>query len=357
MKKQIVLMALGAMALGCSNDSTSPVNANPDATSCGKGSISAGDVKTGEISAASCVRYDFAYTQDSVPFDSYSFKAEKGKGYMFLLENADVTQSWDALLELATVNPNTGEEQLLAISDDEGGNGFSRMYFIAPATGTFYIRAGAYDLEELSAYKLTARSCDSPIPQVTGTLDASTQTLSASDCMLAHPDFVDDSSHVKLFSLQIGPNETKTVTVSSDDFQPGFQIYGPAWGVPCDYEYEGCGGGWASVSESNTVSYTITAEGDYSCNNAFERPEHVGPLASVQSASFGSCAIFNYPGQYTVAVGSLSSSTGSFTISVDEGEPPPPPSVVGADVRSKNPTLNFLRKKPMRASQYLNRSI
>jgi hypothetical protein len=357
MKKQIVLLALAAMALGCSNDSTSPVNANPDATACSKGSISPGDVKTGAIDASSCVRYDFAYSQDSTPFDSYSFRAEKGKGYMFLLENADDTAYWDALLELATVNPTTGEEQLLAISDDEGGNNFSRMYFIAPVSGTFYLRAGAYDAGEFSSYKLTAKSCDSPIPQVTDTLAPSTQTLSASDCVLARPEFVDDSSHVKLFSLQIGANETKTVTVTSNDFPPGFQIYGPAWGVSCEYSYEGCGGGYASVAPSNTESFTITASGDQSCNNAFEAPEHVGPLASRQSAILAACQFYDFPGQYTVAVGSFYDATGSFTIAVSAGAPLPPGSVVGAEVKSKNPTLNFLRRKPMRAGQYLNSAL
>jgi hypothetical protein len=357
MKKQIVLMALSVVALGCSSDSTSPSSANPDPVSCSKGSISAGDVKTGAITSASCVRYDFAYSQDSTPFDSYSFQAEKGKGYMFLLENADLTNSWDALLELATVNPSTGGEQLLALSDDEGGSGYSRMYFIAPVSGTFYIRAGGYNMNDTSSYKLTARSCDSPIPQITDTLAASTQTLSASDCVLARPEFVDDSSHVKLFSLLIGPNETKTVTVTSNDFPPGFQIYGPAWGVPCNYDYEGCGGGVASVNESSTESFTITAEGDQSCNFGLQVSEHVGPLASSQAASVAMCQYFNFPGQYTVAVGSFFDATGSFTIAVSEGAPAPPASIVGAEVKSKNPTLNFLRKKPMRASEYLNRSM
>ena len=357
MKKQIVLMALGAMALGCSSDSTSPVNANPDATSCNKGSISAGDVKSGTLNSASCLRYDFAYSQDSTPFDSYSFKAEKGKGYMFLLENADVTTNWDALLELATVNPVTGQEQLLAISDDEGPDNFSRMYFIAPVSGTFYLRAGGYDEGDTSAYKLTARSCDSPIAEVVDSLAPSTQTLAATDCVLAEPEFTDDSSHVKLFSVQIGPNETKTVTVTSSDFTPGLQIYGPGWGVPCGYEYEGCGGGTAGVSSSNSESFTITAEGTTSCNS-LQPPEHVGPLASRQSANLGGCEFFDFPGQYTVAVGGPSfSSAGSFTFAVTMGAPPSPPSIVGADVSSKIPTLNFLRKKPMRASEYLHRSM
>jgi hypothetical protein len=355
MKKQIVLMALGVVALGCGNDSTSPSSANPDPSSCSKGSISAGDVKTGEINESSCVRYDFAYTQDTTPYDSYSFRAEKGKGYMFLLENVDTTTSWDALLELVTVNPSTGEDQLLAISDDEGGAFLSRMYFIAPVSGTFYIRAGGFDQTELAHYKLTARSCDSPIPQITGTLDASTQTLSASDCVLARPEFIDDSSHVKLFSLLIGPNETKTVTVTSDDFLPAFQIYGPAWGVSCRYQYEGCGGGISNIG-SSSESFTITAEGNDVCNVALEATDHAGPLASLHSANVAGCQFFNFPGQYTVAVGSSFDATGSFTISVSDGGSPPP-SIVGGEAQTKNPTLNFLRKKPMRANEYLNRSL
>src|SRR5450755_2167424 len=109
MKKQIFLMALGVAALGCgSDDTTASASANPDPASCSQGSISAGDVKSGSLTSASCVRYDFAYSEDSTPFDSYSFQAEKGKGYMFLLENAALGTNWDALLELATVNRSTG---------------------------------------------------------------------------------------------------------------------------------------------------------------------------------------------------------------------------------------------------------
>jgi hypothetical protein len=339
MKKQILLLALGAVVIGCGSDVTRAASVSPYPESCSKGSISVGDVKTGDLTAASCVRYDFAYTEDSTPFDGYSFKAEKGKGYMFMLENADDTAHWDALLELVSVNPSTGKEQLLSISDDEGNRGFSRIYFIAPVSGTFYLRAGAYGMSDFSSYKLTAKSCDSPIPEITGSLNASAQTLSASDCVLARPNFVDDSSHVKLFSVNIGPNETKTITVTSTDFPPGFQVYGPAWGVSCDYSYEGCGGGVANVGPSDTQSFTITGEGDETCLG-------VGDVHG--------CQYLNFPGQYTIAVGSFFEATGSFTISVTEGAPPA--SIVGPDAPTRNPTLNFLRKKPLQASQYLDRA-
>ena len=183
MKKQLVLMALG-VALGCGSDPTSVSSANPDPSSCGKGSISPGDVKTGTLTSASCVRFDHVYLNDSTVFDSYSFKADKGKGYSFRLDRA-TGADLDPLMELVTVDPNTGNEELLAISDDEGQNGNSQFYFIAPVSGTFYLRASAYDRADLGGYTLTAQSCDSPIPEITGTLTASTQTLSATDCVLA----------------------------------------------------------------------------------------------------------------------------------------------------------------------------
>jgi hypothetical protein len=354
MKKQLVLMALG-VALGCGSDPTSVSSANPDPSSCGKGSISPGDVKTGTLSSASCVRFDHAYLNDSTFFDSYSFKADKGKGYSFRLDRDIASVDLDPFLELVTVDPNTGDEELLAISDDEGANGNSQFYFIAPVSGTFYVRAGAYDREDLGGYTLTATSCDSPIPEITGTLDASTQTLATTDCVLAQPQFVDDSSYVKLFSVHVGPNETKTITVTSTDFPPAFQVFGPAWGVPCNYDYEGCGGGSANINKSNTESFTISAPGNERCNNnSVQGPDQANANVVLQSPQISLCQYFDFPGQYTIAVGSFWGAVGSFTIAVTENDEPV--RIVGPDTGDRNPTLNFLRRKPLRGSEYLNRA-
>jgi hypothetical protein len=353
MKKQLVLMVLG-VALGCGSDPTSVASANPDPSSCGKGSISPGDVKTGTLSASSCLRFDHVYLNDSTFFDSYSFKAEKGKGYSFRLDRATGTDL-DPFLEMVTIDPNTGDEALLAISDDEGQLGNSQFYFIAPVSGTFYIRAGAYDREDLGGYTLTAKSCDSPIPEITGTLAASAQTLSTSDCVLANPEFVDDSSYVKLFSVHIGPNETKTITVTSTDFPPAFQVFGPAWGVPCAYDYEGCGGGSANINKSDTESFTIHASGNEHCNNnSVQAPDQGSASIVHQSPQISLCQYFIFPGQYTIAVGSFWGAVGSFTVAVTENDAPV--RIVGPDAQDRNPTLNFLRKKPLRAGEYLNRT-
>lgn len=339
MKKQLVMMALGVIALGCSSDSNNVAGPNTDPASCNKGSISTGDTKTGQLGSASCLRYDYAYSDDSVYYDTYTFTATKGKGYQFGLENADGVTNFDGVLELATINPTTGEEQLVAISDDEGAQNYSRLTFIAPVSGTFTLRASGYDKSDTAAYKLTAKSCDSPLPQITGDLASTNQTLGASDCTLVRPEFFsDDSTHVKLYSLHIGPNETRTITVTSTAFQPGFQLYGPAWGVPCYYDYQGCGKAIAFAQNGSTVSATITVSGSYVCGGS-------------------ACVATDWPGEYTLAVGSTNTQqAGAFTLQVSSGSLPPV-RMVGPDAqREYTPTLNWLAKKPLSAGEYFRRT-
>jgi hypothetical protein len=191
---------------------------------------------------------------------------------------------------------------------------------------------------------------------ITGELAPTTQTLSETDCVLAQPDFFDDSSHVKLYSIVLGPNETKTITVTSDDFPAGFQVFGPAWGVDCNYEYEGCGGGVSNVTKGNPQPITIHGWGNQRCNfDGLIAPAHSGPSASLQSPQISLCQNFDWPGTYTLAVGSYSGGTGSFTLSVADGEPNPV-RIVAPDAPLRMPTLNFLRRKPTHGSSNLSRT-
>jgi hypothetical protein len=334
MIKKLLFVALGAVAVGCSSDATSL--AGPDAKECTKGSIAPGDSKSGELTDQSCVRYDYAYSQDSVHYDAYTFTAVKGQGYWFALDAANHTDYWDAVMELASIDPSTGDEQLLAISDDEGPNNYSRIYFIAPVSGTFSLRVAGYDFSDTSAYVLEARACNSPLPAITGDLAATSQTLESSDCVVAEPEFAGDSSHVKLYSIHIGPNETKTITVSADAFLPGLQIYGPGWGVSCDYEYQGCGGGSVGAGEASSATITLTASGDWNC--------------------YYGCVPANWPGDYTLAVGAANfTDAGAFTLQVQSGSTEVPTRIVAPSASLRNPTLNWLTKKPLTASQYLRR--
>ena len=185
------------------------------------------------------------------------------------------------------------------------------------------------DFGELQAHREVVRFSD---PRDHGhARRVGADAVRATDCVLAQPQFIDDSSHVKLFSLYIGPNETKTITVTSTDFPPAFQMYGPAWGVPCYYDYEGCGGG---VREHQQERHRVVhghGRGRRRLQRFLPGPGRSAAGARhCSSAHVELCQFLNFPGQYTIAVGSFFGAVGSFTIAVTDGSPAPV-RIVGPD--------------------------
>jgi len=164
------------------------------------------------------------------------------------------------------------------------------------------------------------------------TLPASDFSLGITNCTIEKPQFADDSTYMELFTVNIGPNETKTITVSSDAFNPGFQIFGPGWGQSCDYDYQGCGGDVQSNDPSegtSTVQTTLTADGSAACCGSTH---------------------LQYPGSYTLAVGgSQFGDHGVYTVEVANGATPE--SAISPSkqpfVAPMNPALRFLTRKPV----------
>jgi hypothetical protein len=327
MKTPLILLAAGAILLACSSDNST----GPDPRNCTAGTIGDNQTRTGHLGAASCTRYDWEYRQDSMHYVSYDVQLQQGKGYLFNLQNDSVTVNWDAVLELAGTDVNTGEEQLLLVSDDEGPMNFSQMYFIAPASGTYSLRVMGYDMVDTANYVLQSRRCDPPIGPVTDTLNAPVQTLALGGCVLEKPEFADDSTYMQLYTIDIGPNETKTITVSSNAFNPGFQIFGPGWGQSCGYGYQGCGGA-VEVNDPeegvSTVDATLTADGQSCCSETH----------------------LQYPGSYTLAVGgSQFGDVGQYSVQVANGASVPEdisPSIKPF-TPTMNPALRFLTRKPV----------
>ncbi len=213
------------------------------------------------------------------------------------------------------------------------------MHFVAPENGTYSLRVMGYDMGDTANYVLQSRRCDPPRGPITDTLPAAEFALSVGQCVLEEPNFADDSTYYRMFSIVIGPNQTKTIIASSDAFNPGFQIYGPGWGVDCDYGYQGCGG---DVQENNseegssTVATTLTADGNNCCGGVR----------------------LNYPGTYTMTVGgSAFGDIGLYSVEVDNG------ATIPEDVMPNlkpfaptiSPSLRFLTKKPAHKRPSLNR--
>ena len=348
----MIALAAATFLAACSSDSST----GPDARNCTKGTITAPDTKTGQLGASSCLRWDYAYsspfTGDSVFSDSWDVSLVKGQGYRFNLQHANGSTDWDAVLELVGTNNTTGDVDLLAISDDEGvpGTNWARMFFVAPASGTYSLRVSGYDQEDTASYSLTSKRCDPAMPPIQDSLPTAVQELSTLNCVLEQPLFSqygsDDSTYVQLYTVHFNPNDTKRVTITYGDFFPAFQIVGPDWGVYCYYDYQGCGENWTEsggsaelkvgAGGSPQVSLDLTADGRYTCQWDF-------------------CGYTHFPGDYTVAVGAENfGDVGHFSIRVEEilfEDFRASQSVVSKNyhIPTFNPVLNHLRVKPQRA--------
>ena len=313
MRASLAVAAGALIALGCSSNNSAT---GPDPRNCTKGSVSFPATITGKTSAASCLRYDYQYSTHSVYYDSYDIHIDSGGAYELTLQSQSGA-NWDATLELVGTDPATGDNDLLAISDDEGviGTNFSQLYFVAPKSGTYSLRVSGYDTGDTAAYVLKTRTCANVLPPIKDSIIASAQNIVANDCWVEDPQFTFDSVQVKLYTIFMEPGHEKQITVTSAAFEPGFQVFGPGFGTFCYYDYQGCGGDVA-----------ISADDDRVPGNP---PPGAGTLGGTVSGfinSFGGyfcsgvCIPVNWAGQYTLATGPglTAAGTGAFTLTVQD---------------------------------------
>jgi hypothetical protein len=321
MRASLAVVAGALIALGCSSNNSAT---GPDPRNCTKGSVTFPATITGKIGQGSCTRWDFQYSGDSVFYDSYDVHLDSGGAYLMNLQ-AQNDSEWDATLEVVGTDPATGDNVLLAISDDEGGTYnecpgtyycyWSQLYFVAPKSGTYSVRVSGYDLEDTAKYVLKTRTCANVLPPIKDSIIASAQTITTNDCWIQQPLFTYDSVQVKLFTIFMEPGRVKQITVSSAAFEPGFQVFGPGFGVPCGYGFDGCGGDVEYSADDDivsgsrnpgagslggTVSGFIDSYGGYRYDGSEERQ-------------------MNWPGQYTIATGpGISGNSGAFTLTVQD---------------------------------------
>ena len=199
MRAKVAIVFAGIVALACSSNNSAT---GPDPRNCTKGSISGATTITGTLNDKSCLRWDWQYsspyTGDSVWTDSYDFHLDSGAAFIIDLQNQK-DSAFDAVLELVGKNPNTGDDELLAISDDEGpvGTYWSQLYFVSPVSGTFSLRVSGYDISDTVAYSLQVRTCPTVLPIIKDSIIASAQAINISDCTLEQPDFTSDSVRIK----------------------------------------------------------------------------------------------------------------------------------------------------------------
>ncbi len=293
MRKVLLACALALAVGACSSDEIAAVG--PDPQNCTKGSVKVGDTKTGSIGSSSCAMYDWYWEGDSVNFESYNVRVEKGKGYLFTLGGDDPA---DRKLGMVSGTDLFGDSVSLYAAvqeayDDEGGKP-AQLFFVAPRTGVYSLRVFNGEVGDSFDYTLTARECEPKQVDIIGSYSNDTASLGEDDCTVAEPYFTYASrggswgyapTHVALYTVNFDGNRPRRITVQSDDFSPAFMVMGPGLDAWCNTYY--CAG-----NSYNNYSF-----------------------ADSLSATFDMWM----PGSYTLTVGSMQpGATGHFKISISE---------------------------------------
>lgn len=96
--------------------------------------------------------------------DWFRIDLAAGQSYTFSLTGSGGTPLADPYLRLFN-----GSGTLVAQNDDAGGGLNSQITFVAPATGTYYVAAGAFadpNYDNVGTYTLTAEAADTPVYSV-----------------------------------------------------------------------------------------------------------------------------------------------------------------------------------------------
>ncbi|HTK56587.1 MAG TPA: hypothetical protein VL295_07175 [Gemmatimonadales bacterium] len=217
-------------ALACGSDSI----VNPTMGSgCNVGALHPGDTVVSAFNDSSCAFVNYFWSDNRVPYESYTVSLTKGKAYMFTESNIpDPAQGGrddvDAQLTLWGKNAN-GINVPLAASDDEarGDSGLnSVIFFVAPTSGTFQLVATSYYWPGFGGYELTMNEC--PVLAVLDTAGTYALNLQPSNCRRVNAaNIAADTSLYSFVSFQVDSFETVHSIVTSAAFTPDWEMFGP----------------------------------------------------------------------------------------------------------------------------------
>lgn len=261
LSRAALLGAVG-LALACGSDNI----LNPTMGSgCNVGSLHAGDTVKSAFSDSSCAFVNYFWSDNRVPYESYTVSLTKGKAYMFTESNIpDPTQGGidlvDAQLTLWGKNAD-GVNVPLAASDDEarGDSGLNSVFFfVAPASGTYQLVASSYYWGGFGGYELTMNQC--PVLAVLDTAGTYALNLQASPCRRVNAAAnAADTSFYSFVSFQADSFETIHSIVTSAAFTPDWEMFGPGMDFDANiYEYSEA---TRATSSGADISFTLNEVG------------------------------------------------------------------------------------------------
>ena len=279
-----------AFALACGDDTVvDPVFGS----GCTAGTLASGDTILGRFTPSSCWMEMDWWSWEAAPYIAYDVKVTQGHAYMIRLDSLPDPdyEDFDAVLALYTQNDD-GSTIPLAASDDEAGAHNSVLWFVAPVSGTFKLRASSYWYGGTGNYRLIMHEC--PVLATLDTAGTYNLTLGASPCVVPNAGgSAADTSRYSFVRLNAVAGEGVNLTLTTVAFPPVWELFAPGF----DY---------SENIYSESVSGTAKGTGT-SINRT------LGDVG----------------GQVTIAVGAttVDSAGGAFTLALTRTPPAAPPAL------------------------------
>jgi len=211
-KSLLATLAFSVVLTACGGDDKKGNGVTGPDGDCLRGSIAAGSSVAGSVATTDCRFSDLSSSVGR--YDAYSVSLTQGRVYQVKL-NATGGNGADLFVEIAT-----SAGVLIAESDDNPISLNSEVFFIAPQTGSFIIRAGGLDVDDVGGYRVSFRDCQATTITSTAAISGA---LSTSDCRTTYS--VDDSSYVDVFVLPYN-GTARTLTLSASAFSPAAVLAG-----------------------------------------------------------------------------------------------------------------------------------
>lgn len=217
-----------AFVVACADDTVSdPVFGS----GCTAGTLSPGDTVLGQFTPSSCwMEFDW-WSTEAAPYVAYDVKLTEGHAYMIRLDSLPDPDynDFDAVLALYAQNAD-GSTIPLAASDDDAGFHNSVIWFVAPVSGTFKLRASSYWYGGTGNYRLIMHEC--PVLATLDTAGTYNLTLGASPCVvpMAGGNGADTSAY-SFVRLDAAAGEGISATLTTAVFPPVWAMFGPGFDI------------------------------------------------------------------------------------------------------------------------------
>lgn len=223
---QVQVRALSGQAAGAYTLQAGPIPPRPQAVE--PVALSPGSRVTGALNQTSTI---FDDAGDEIRAQVFAFMAEAGQVYTLGVTSSEL----DPVLELGSIDPETGDFTIIASDDDSGGEGTNaRLQFRPPESGRYLFRVRAFDASTgFFEVSLDAR----PIPPA----PAAGEPLASGSAVRAtlDPDgpSTENSQSYRIYATELAAGETVRVRLNAVDeglgFDPLLQI---GQGTPAAFE-------------------------------------------------------------------------------------------------------------------------